>query len=114
GKIYIQICRFLNLRYNLPLSTVICEVFMRKISLIILFIVAVVLAIAPVHAQENVTSAPNPDSFQITEYLYGFSNPIYLTSAGDDSGRLFALEQTGTIQIVKDRVLQDTAFLDIS
>ncbi len=42
------------------------------------------------------------------------SNPIYLTHAGDGSGRLFVIEKEGRIRIVRDNVLVETPFLDIS
>ncbi|MCZ6492022.1 MAG: PQQ-dependent sugar dehydrogenase, partial [Acidobacteria bacterium] len=44
----------------------------------------------------------------------GLSSPLYLTSAGDGSGRLFIVEQAGRIRIFADGALLDTPFLDIS
>ena len=40
--------------------------------------------------------------------------PYHLTHAGDASGRLFVIEQEGRIRIVKDGILLDEPFLDIS
>jgi hypothetical protein len=40
--------------------------------------------------------------------------PIYATHAGDGSGRLFIVEQSGQIRIVKNDVLLPTPFLDIA
>ena len=45
---------------------------------------------------------------QITQH------PVQLTHAGDGSGRLFVLEKEGRIRIVRDGVLVETPFLDIS
>ena len=42
-----------------------------------------------------------------------FSQPVFLTHAGDSSGRLFIVEQAGRIRILKDGELLPTAFLDI-
>jgi glucose/arabinose dehydrogenase len=42
------------------------------------------------------------------------SRPVYVTHAGDGSGRLFVVEQTGTIRIVRDGQVQAEPFLDIS
>lgn len=43
-----------------------------------------------------------------------FDQPLYLTHAGDGSGRLFIVEQVGKIWIVQDGVLTPQPFLDIS
>jgi glucose/arabinose dehydrogenase len=44
----------------------------------------------------------------------GLSAPIYATNAGDGSGRLFIVEQSGQIRIVENDVLLPTPFLDIA
>jgi len=43
----------------------------------------------------------------------GLEAPLFATHAGDESGRLFVVEQAGTIRIVRDGVLLDAPFLDI-
>jgi glucose/arabinose dehydrogenase len=44
----------------------------------------------------------------------GLSSPLYLTSPPADLSRLFIVEQTGAIRIVKDGTLLPTPFLDLS
>ena len=44
----------------------------------------------------------------------GLNQPLYLTHAGDGSGRLFVVEQTGAIRVVRDGTLQTMPFLDLS
>ena len=44
----------------------------------------------------------------------GLGQPVYLTHAGDGSGRLFVLERVGRIRIVKEGALLESPFLDIS
>jgi hypothetical protein len=44
----------------------------------------------------------------------GLTAPIYATNAGDGSGRLFIVEQSGQIRIVENDVLLPTPFLDIA
>jgi len=44
----------------------------------------------------------------------GLRNPLYLTHAGDGSGRLFVVEQPGRIRIIQDGLLLEAPFLDIS
>jgi glucose/arabinose dehydrogenase len=44
----------------------------------------------------------------------GLSAPLLVTHAGDGSNRLFVVEQTGKIRIVKGGDLQSAAFIDLS
>ena len=44
----------------------------------------------------------------------GLNSPLYLTRAGDGSGRLFIVEQAGRIQIFDGQNLLPTPFLDIT
>ncbi len=43
----------------------------------------------------------------------GLSQPVFVTSARDGTGRLFIVEKTGTIRIWKNGALNPTPFLDI-
>src|SRR5512142_1220094 len=43
-----------------------------------------------------------------------FAQPVYVTHAGDNSGRLFIVERAGTIRIMKNGTLLPTPFLDIT
>jgi glucose/arabinose dehydrogenase len=43
----------------------------------------------------------------------GFANPLYLTNAGDGSGRLFVVEQGGTVRVIRDGRVLDTPYLDV-
>ena len=52
-------------------------------------------------------------TFQVVKLVGGLSNPAAITNAGDGSGRLFIVEQTGRIQVVQGSTLSGT-FLDIS
>jgi glucose/arabinose dehydrogenase len=44
----------------------------------------------------------------------GLSSPLYLTAPPDDLSRLFVVEQTGAVRIIKDGALLPTPFLDIT
>ena len=44
----------------------------------------------------------------------GFENPLQITNAADGSGRLFVVEQTGKIKIIKDGSVLAQPFLDIT
>ena len=60
-------------------------------------------------------SGPSADSraFKFTRIAGGLQSPVYVTGAGDGSGRLFIVEQVGRIRVVKDGRLLPTPFLDI-
>ncbi len=48
-----------------------------------------------------------------TQIASGLTRPLYLTHAGDGSGRLFILEQPGRIRLIENGQLLGTPFLDI-
>jgi glucose/arabinose dehydrogenase len=65
-------------------------------------------------------SAPAATAFDPTKVVLGislvksgFSSPDLVTNAGDGSGRLFVVEQTGRIRIISGGVTLATPFLDL-
>lgn len=52
--------------------------------------------------------------YQWVEVVSGLENPLLVTNAGDGSGRLFVVEQTGAIWIIQDGQLSEEPFLDVS
>ena len=63
------------------------------------------------------SSANNPGvgkGAKLQLIVSGLSSPLYLTAPSGDLSRLFVVEQTGGIRIVKDGALLPTPFLDIS
>ncbi len=66
-------------------------------------------------ADDLITSITEQQApFRLTPIVNaGLQNPLYLTHAGDGSGRLFIVEQVGRIRIYKSGRLQETPFLDI-
>ncbi len=52
-------------------------------------------------------------SFKVTKIAGNLRSPVYITNAGDGSGRLFIVEQAGRILVLKDGSLLGTPFLDI-
>lgn len=59
-------------------------------------------------------AAPSAAEIAFTEFASGFNRPLYLTHAGDGSERLFVLEQTGRVWIMKDGLRSQQPFLDLS
>ena len=58
--------------------------------------------------------APSRIHLGLSQVATGFSHPLLVTHAGDGSGRLFVVEQTGKIRIVKDGSVVADSFLDLS
>jgi glucose/arabinose dehydrogenase len=51
---------------------------------------------------------------RLQEIVSGLSSPLYLTAPPGDAARLFIVEKTGTVRIIKDGVLLPNPFLDLS
>jgi glucose/arabinose dehydrogenase len=63
---------------------------------------------------KSATAAEGWPTLQLVEHVDSLTNPVHITHAGDDSGRLFVVEQAGRIYIIKDGSLLAEPFLDIS
>ena len=63
----------------------------------------------------RVGSSFDPTGQQVTADIVvtGLSSPVDVTGAGDGSGRLFVVEQPGTIRLIRNGALVDKPFLDI-
>jgi hypothetical protein len=60
------------------------------------------------------SAAPDPEQYQFVEVVGGLTRPLYVTHAGDGSGRLFVVEQDGRIWVLNEGILQAPPFLDVS
>jgi glucose/arabinose dehydrogenase len=58
--------------------------------------------------------APFPASISLTRVAGGFVQPVTIAHAGDGSGRLFVVEQSGQIWILRNGAIAPVPFLDIS
>lgn len=54
-----------------------------------------------------------PQNIAFQEIASGLTNPAFITNAGDGSGRIFVVEQSGFIRILKNGSMLATPFLDI-
>ena len=61
-----------------------------------------------------VTTFPDPTKYRWAQVVSGLQSPIGMANAGDGSGRLFVIEQSGRIRIVQDDKLLNIPFLDIT
>jgi glucose/arabinose dehydrogenase len=61
------------------------------------------------------TAAANPSvpELQLTELVSGLDDPIFLSPAPGDDARLFVVEQSGTVRILRDGALVAEPFLDL-
>ena len=53
-------------------------------------------------------------AIELETFASGLASPNFLTHAGDDSNRLFVVEQPGQIRIVENGAVLPTPFLDVS
>ncbi len=91
---------------------------MKYLRAAILIAITLSFALAQAQEQENEAlltrdHAPDQAAFKLTPVVDGFTRPLYLTQAGDDSNRIFIVEQVGKIWILRDGQLEDQPFLDI-
>ena len=56
----------------------------------------------------------SPPALKLTQIITGLNRPVYLRAAPGDDERLFIVEQTGRIRILKNGVLNPEPFLDIT
>jgi glucose/arabinose dehydrogenase len=61
----------------------------------------------------KVIEFPDSAAYQLNVLVSGLDRPLFLTHAGDGSGRIFIVEKPGRIVIYRDGALQQEAFLDI-
>jgi glucose/arabinose dehydrogenase len=59
-------------------------------------------------------SAPDLSKYKLVTVVKDFTRPVFVTGAGDGSGRLFIMEQGGKIFVMVNGALQTTPFLDVS
>jgi glucose/arabinose dehydrogenase len=74
-----------------------------------------VSAVQPRVEAAVVANLPDPTKVSLGLSLLksGFDHPVLVTNAGDGSGRLFVVEQAGTIRIISGGTVLPTPFLDL-
>src|SRR5215213_136170 len=81
-----------------------------------LLVAACVFAILFLSARQSPARAEtvlNPANLSFTEVDRGLTQPVFMTHAGDGSGRFFVVQRAGQIRILKNGSLLSTPFLDI-
>jgi glucose/arabinose dehydrogenase len=64
--------------------------------------------------RDTTSPGPNPAGVGLQEVASGLAFPLFLTSPPGDNARLFVVEKTGRIRIVRNGSLLSTPFLDVS
>jgi len=67
----------------------------------------------PVGTAETNGFVPGTVNLTFSRIARGLSNPVLITHSGDNNGRLFVVEQTGRIRVIRKGVLQSAPFLDL-
>ena len=55
----------------------------------------------------------NPPALALSAVVSGLDRPLWVGGAGDGSGRLFVVEQAGTIRVIRNGRLVDRPYLDL-
>jgi hypothetical protein len=71
------------------------------------------VAIASLLLPAASVAAPTSARIRLALRASNLSEPVFVTSARDGTGRLFIVEQTGKIRIYKNGVVLSTPFLSI-
>ncbi|NOH02327.1 MAG: hypothetical protein HND47_10415 [Chloroflexi bacterium] len=78
---------------------------------------AILLSLVAIQPPTTVAKAADPLSVpknvRFVETISGLDDPLFVTHAGDVSGRVFIVQRNGKILIFKNGALNDTPFLDI-
>jgi glucose/arabinose dehydrogenase len=80
----------------------------------ILVVLSVLTAVAPNGRAAPIPSAPMPKNIKYEWVVGALVQPLFLTHAGDASGRLFIVQRGGLIRIYKNGTLNPLPFLDVS
>jgi glucose/arabinose dehydrogenase len=86
-----------------------------RIWSMMMLVLPMVIAPAVATAQES-SGTFDPETFDIGLELVaeGFAQPLFVTDANNDSGRLFVVEKGGTIRILDGGAAVEAPFLDIT
>jgi glucose/arabinose dehydrogenase len=78
-------------------------------------------SVQPPPAREATTGATSREALPLRdltlgleEVASGFEQPVFVTHAGDGSGRLFVVEQTGRVRVIRAGQTASQPFLDVS
>ena len=77
-------------------------------------IIALILTLGVIAPATQVAAQTEPLAITLNEVVSGLDAPVAIANAGDDSNRLFVVEQPGTIAIVENGVISESRLLDVT
>lgn len=83
-------------------------------ALALLPLALLLLLITACNGKNGNNPAPPFPQITLTPLAIGLVEPVSITNAGDASGRLFVVERSGTIRIIKNGSIIATPFLDLT
>ena len=87
---------------------------LKHIGIATALLAALILAPAVGAAPAANTQTSVPLNIAFETVVSGLTQPVFATGAGDGTGRIFIVQQTGQILILKGKTLNSTPFLDVS
>jgi glucose/arabinose dehydrogenase len=98
--------RFFNLRVLIGLFVLLAGIFLALFA---------TSATGPIRGGEEYSGrTPSGTTIQLQQVVSGLNLPVTVENAGDGSGRIFIVQQTGQIRILSGGTLLPTPFLNIS
>src|SRR4051794_2812740 len=87
---------------------------LRPLLVSAVLVAASIVAGAAVSEAVTATRAPSRVAITFHKVVGGFNSPVYVTAARDGSRRLFVVQQGGLVRVVKNGVVQSTAYLNLT
>src|SRR5215203_5700181 len=86
----------------------------RRLALSVIILILASISVPGASTVEGPPVQAQGPAVALQQVVSGLSEPLYVTHAGDGSGRLFVVEKTGRIKVVVGGQVQATPFLDIA
>ncbi|HAJ36282.1 MAG TPA: hypothetical protein DCL15_11370, partial [Chloroflexi bacterium] len=84
-----------------------------RLALLVLGCILLLMIAGRSSAVQANNATPTAGVVGLQQVVSGLNQPVYVTHAGDGSGRLFVVEKAGTVRIVQQGQLLAQPFLDI-
>src|SRR5829696_4910376 len=89
----------------------VCEA--RRLGMGVLILLVASVLVPGVSTIEGPSVQAQGATLGLQQVVSGLNEPLYVTHAGDGSGRLFVVEKAGRVKVIVNGQVQATPFLDI-